>query len=115
MAMEIPYAPKSVSDLEIAFPGEIRHMMPAKDDIPEEFWEDRGDARPWLKFQRDWFFSGLPKATKWLAREGIDPTVAIRHLRFIQGSWDPPHEYKEAAVAYLASLWFEKPPAGGAS
>jgi hypothetical protein len=36
----------------------------------------------------------------------VDGELAIRHLQVIQASFEPKHEHKEAAVAYLASLWF---------
>lgn len=40
-------------------------------------------------------------------REGIDAVVALTHLGVVQTSFEPTAEHKEAAVAYLASLWFE--------
>jgi hypothetical protein len=40
-------------------------------------------------------------------KEGVDGNLAFRHLSAIQRSFTPKHEHKEAAVAYLASLWFE--------
>jgi hypothetical protein len=102
--------PQHVSDLQIAFPANVADLMPDMDEIPEDFRRDRGDARPWVRFQRDWFFKGFSKGTVFRARDGIDRTMALRHLKAIQGSCDPQHEHKEAAVAYLASLWFESPP-----
>jgi len=54
-------------------------------------------------------FSGLKKSEVPPVKEGIDVNMALRHLHAIQGSFEPKHEYKEAAVAYLASLWFETP------
>jgi hypothetical protein len=99
-----PFAqPTDVSAVELAFPA--NPLMPAWDDIPEDFRRDRGDARPWLEFQRKWFFEGFPKAGL-LRREGVDAEIAFRHLASIQGSFAPKHEHKEAAVAWLASRWF---------
>ena len=106
------YAPKTIDALRMAFPTDVTDLMPARADIPSDFWEDRGEARPWVRFQRDWFFRGLPKGTKIQTKPGIDLRTALGHLKTIQASWDPPHEYKEAAVAYLASLWFVSPPGG---
>lgn len=108
--LEPPYFPQPVDDLRIAFPAGVTDLMPRHEDIPEDFRRDRGEARPWIKFQLKWFFSGLPAGTKFSARSGIDRDAALRHLKAIQGSFEPKHEHKEAAVAYLASLWFEEPP-----
>jgi hypothetical protein len=43
-----------------------------------------------------------------VTKEGIDRSVAMRHLKCIMSSWEPQHEHKTAGVAYLMSLWFEK-------
>ena len=51
----------------------------------------------------EWFFRGLPKFPE--ARAGIDENEAIRHLSAILKSFQPSHEHKEAAVAWLASRW----------
>lgn len=110
MALKPPYAPVAVSGLEMAFPARVEHLMPAWADIPEEFRNETGDAVRWVKFQRDWFFRGLPKGTRFVAKPGVDGTAAMRHLKAIQGSFEPKHEHKEAAVAFLASQWFAKPP-----
>lgn len=108
MSLKAPYLPKPVSDLELAFPaGRIMSdLMPAMADIPEDFRRDRGNAREWVRFQQQWFFRGL-KTVDIVAKPGIDRSAAIRHLAAIQGSYEPQHEHKEAAVAYLASLWLE--------
>jgi hypothetical protein len=78
--------------------------MPGMGEIPKEF---KDSWNPWVKWQNQWFFDGLPEFPK--AKEGIDSAAAKRHLAFIQGSWDTSHEHKEAAVAYLASLWLLDP------
>jgi len=48
----------------------------------------------------------LPKTIEFRVAEGVDGGLAIRHLQVIQASFEPKHEHKEAAVAYLASPWF---------
>ncbi|TAK93776.1 hypothetical protein EPO05_06940, partial [Patescibacteria group bacterium] len=98
-----------MSDLQVAFPASVADLMPAYDDIPEDFRRNRGEARPWIRFQQDWFFRGLPGAV-FTPKDGIDKATAMRHLAVIQGSFEPKHEHKEAAVAYLASLWLANPP-----
>jgi hypothetical protein len=77
--------------------------MPAYDEIPEKF---RSGESTWNTWQRKWFFEGLSNYPT--PKEGIDLYAAMKHLRAIQISWDPRQQHKEAAVAYLASLWFEE-------
>jgi hypothetical protein len=95
--------PADVSDLEMAFGTTALKLMPLMSEIPEEF---KRDHNRWVKVQQDWFFYGL-KGAKWTPKNGIEPEAALRHLKVIQGSWEPKHEHKQAAVAYLISLWFE--------
>ena len=88
--------------------GRVMELMPPWRDIPREFNSDRNE---WTRWQRKWFFEGLDGTPE--PKDGIDAKKAMRHLAAIQRSWMPKHEHKEAAVAYLASLWFRSPnPAG---
>jgi len=82
--------------------------MPPHKDIPREFNSDRNE---WTLWQRKWFFEGLDVTPE--PKDGIDAKKAMRHLATIQRSWMPKHEHKEAAVAFLASLWFRSPNAAG--
>jgi len=78
--------------------------MPAYEAIPKEF---KSQSNQWVRWQNEWFFHGLKAAPDPL--DGIDGKAAMRHLNYIQRSWDTEHEHKECAVAYLASLWFRGP------
>lgn len=103
--------PTVVADLDIAFsvaggPSDKLHLMPAMREIPDEFKGRSAQWNTWVKFQQTWFFHGLPLG-KIKPKPGIDVELAIRHLKAIQKSWEPSAEHKEAAVAYLASLWLE--------
>jgi hypothetical protein len=97
--------PQTVSTIEIAFGGNLENLMPKMEEIPEEF--KRHGGTKWNEVQATWFFSGLPKGTEFYMKDGIDLGVAIRHLSAIQSSFQPKHEHKEAAVAWLMSLWFD--------
>ena len=83
--------------------ADVRSLMPKYDEIPREF---RSTQNKWVRFQNDWFYGGISK-TGLIAKDGIDLKSALRHLAAIQGSFDPKHEHKEAAVAYLASRWLD--------
>ena len=98
--------PTEVDNLTLAFPTGISDLMPQMDEIPEEFCEFFSTNK-WVRWQASWFFSGLQERPT--AKDGIDQNQAMRHLSTIQGSFEPKHEHKQAAVAYLASLWFIAP------
>lgn len=108
-ALEEKWAqPHEVDDVTLAFSANVASMMPSREECDEALraMPDRG--RGWLRFQSDWFFHGIsPKKLK--PRKDVDKTKALRHLGAIQGSFEPKHEHKEVAVAFLASLWFKKP------
>lgn len=94
----------TITDLEIAFPVEAKtRWAPPEDEIPDEFKQGEND---WVQFQRDWI-AGLIVDLMAKPKEGIDAEVALRHLGCVQTSFELSAEHKEAAVAYLASLWFE--------
>jgi hypothetical protein len=97
--------PTEVDDVTLAFPAQIRHLKPTWEEIPAEF--KRHDGTPWNTLFNKWFYSGLD-ATSLQEKPGIAKGTALRHVRAIAGSYEPKHEHKEAAVAYLMSLWFEE-------
>ena len=98
--------PTKLSKFDVAFPVSVKHLMPLESEIPREFNQNNN---PYVKFQSLWFFSGLKKEQIPAAKPGIIREDALNHLAAIQGSYEPQHEHKKAAVAYLASLWLETP------
>lgn len=102
--------PQPVDDVLLAFPADVADLMPAMEEIPAEFRSlhaSTPESTKWLQLQRDWFYRGL-KDPKFHCRPDIDGETAYRHLKAIQGSFQPKHEHKQAAVAYLASRWFSE-------
>jgi len=92
-----------VTDPELAFGGrDLNKLMPAMQDIPRDY----PDRHKWTRFFSQVFTNGAPKGTKMFPREGVDTGKALRHLRAIMVSYQPKHEHKEAACAYLLSQWF---------
>lgn len=91
-----------IDNATLAFPASVRHLMPPQEDIPDEF---KYGATRWNKLFSDWFFSGL-SSLELTPKEGVDKDKAMRHIRTIMGSFEPKHEHKEAAVAYLLNEWF---------
>lgn len=86
-----------------AFGRNINALLPAWDEIPKEFQDDRSR---WNKVASDWFFCGLRNAM-WKPKVGIDTREALAHVSEIMASWEPKHEHKEAGCAYLLSEFFE--------
>lgn len=97
--------PSPVDDLDMVFGARaVRDLMPPMTEIPEEFHVWRGNK--WVDLQSEWFSNGI-KLSQITPKDGVDFAAAMRHLKAIQSSWEPKHEHKMAAVAYLASLWFD--------
>ncbi len=98
--------PQEISAVQQAFPGSVvGTLMPPMSAVPDEFKRNR--ANDWSKFVSDWFFHGNP-FDKWTVymRDDVDGQIAFTHLRTLLSSFEPKHEHKEAAVAWLASRWF---------
>lgn len=96
--------PIEIDDVTMAFPANALEFMPAMEEIPEEFKDDRNE---WCHFVNIWFVAGLSKKFSFQPAEGVDAGMAFRQLTAIMHSYAPKHEHKEAAVAYLSSLWME--------
>lgn len=94
---------QEVDDVSLAFGGNISKLMPAYKDIPEDF---KSFYNPWVKIFSDWFYFGF-KSAVFRPKPGIDKDKALRHIKAIMHSWQPKHEHKEAAVAFLLSEWFD--------
>jgi hypothetical protein len=96
--------PKAVDDVTLAFPANVEELMPEMVDIPVAF---HCGGHTWgnLLFNA-WFFRGLTSLDI-VAKPGIDKEMALRHIKAIMRSFQPNHEHKEAACAYLFDLWFE--------
>lgn len=100
--------PTPISDLELAFPAHALDLMPPRDECEAALKAMSDGGKKWRDLQFQWFYHGLPADVKFHMQPEIDGDAAVRHLSAIQGSFAPKHEHKEAAVAYLASLWFTK-------
>jgi hypothetical protein len=96
--------PVRVDGASAALGGDMAKLLPPWESIPETF--RRLDSEPWGVLAAQWFFFGLKG--KFVAKPGIELPVAVAHLSAILRSWAPKHEHKEAGVAYLMSLWFER-------
>lgn len=98
---EKAWMPIEVSNFDMALPAKVSHMMPEYKEIPRTF----ENQEKWERLVSEWFFCGV-KNLNMTPREGIDKAKALRHIKTIMGSFEPQHEHKGAACAYLLSLWF---------
>ena len=115
-SVPIDRKPIPVTAADIAFGGKCDEILPPMTEIPAEFLRDPNVWRDW---QNEWFCFGLKRYP--VTKEGIELNLAMDNLHCVQRSFAPKHEHKQAGVAYLASLWFDRPdgelvqPAGEAS
>lgn len=120
MNLTKPYLPQPVDDVTLAFPAMVEHLMPAWEDIPDDY---KG-TNEYSDFLRQMLFTGLnytyfaylPAKVDADAPGGetlededdaprLDGEEIWRHLSAIAGSFEPKHQHKEAAITYLCSLW----------
>jgi len=97
---------KEASDVDMVFPAKLAGFIPSMDEIPAEF-KGFNLNNKWLRTQADWFFNGIT-IVNIVPKPDVDVQKAMRHLAVIQRSFEPSHEHKEAAVAFLMSEWFEE-------
>ena len=84
--------------------SKINEWIPPMEDIPEEFQRFKGSA--WNEHFQVFFYRGV-KGLEIIPVDGVDKAKAWAHIRVVMRSWEPKHEHKEAACAYLMSLWFK--------
>lgn len=96
--------PHPVDDVQLAFPAGLGDLLPPMDVIPADY----PHRRDWERFQHAWFSGTLPADCQMEPADGIDAQAAGRHLTVLQTSYEPKHQHKVAAVAWLASRWFAR-------
>lgn len=100
--MTEPWLPVEVDDVTIAFPAQIMHMLPPwalvdNDEVRYSEWEN---------FANHWFSLGIPADAQFWLKDGIDGEAMVRHVRAVQGSFQPKHQHKAGGLAFLFSHWF---------
>jgi len=106
-----------VTRVDIAF-GNISHM-PRYGEVPEEF-KNRGNA--FVDAVSTWFFSGASRdgdalvigKNRFEPKDGVNADKALAAIRAVLGSFEPKHEHKEAACAFMLSEWFDLSPSKAA-
>lgn len=99
------WEPLKIGGADAAFPTSTKGMMPEYKDIPGEF-KDFNKKTKWNDLVSAMFFCGL-KSLDLKPKPGVDRGKALRHIKYILGSWEPKHEHKEAGAAFLFCEWFD--------
>ena len=94
--------PRKVTEVELAFGGDIKQLIPCMEQIPDKF---KTPEEKWNLVAADWLFGGL-KGSKWTPKDGINEKDALRHIRAVLVSHEPKHEHKMAGCAYLMDQFF---------
>jgi hypothetical protein len=94
---------KEVTGVDLAFPAHVLDMMPDYDTC-KSWYRDR--EHKWSKLASEWFYSGI-KIKKVTPKAGVVEGNALAHVACILRSFEPKHEHKMAAVAYLLNEWFD--------
>lgn len=97
------YSIVEVSAVEVAFPGNVKHLMPKYDG-------DGAFRRGWAAdLAQRWFYYGLSEGDLPTPKEGVDLTMALRHMGCVLRSFEPKHEHKMECIAKLFANWFCEP------
>lgn len=102
--MTWPAVPE-LDDVTLAFPAHALDWMPAWEEIPEEYKVGTTEAE---RIARQWFYRGLGDQVEFYARDGIDAEQAFRAIQATLRSFQPKHEHKMAAVAFMIDTWFSE-------
>ena len=94
-----------VSGLDVVFGSDALSWMPAWEDIPDEY-RNMNALTEQNKIVQQWFFRGLNPKVKFVPNPGVDKEKALAAIKATLGSYEPKHEHKEAAVAYMLASWF---------
>ena len=102
--MSTDYArPQEVTDLDLAFPADLGDLLPPTAVIPADY----PHRETWAALVHTWFYEGLDgQNIRMVAAPGVDAQTAGRHLTAVLRSFQPKHEHKMDAAAWLASRWF---------
>jgi len=93
-----------LTDADLIFPAHvIGRVIPDWADIPEPY---RHHNHPMARLASDWFFNGA-RDWKFEPKEGVDGQKALRMVAAALRSFEPAHEHKIAAVAYLLDCFFQ--------
>jgi hypothetical protein len=97
--------PKAVDDVFLAFPAQvIGTLIPPWNDIPDEFKNFSSGHEELASYA---CFHPVEFRQEALT-DGVSAKLATRHLSAVARSFEPKHEHKEAAIAFLISLWLKK-------
>lgn len=87
----------SITDVEFAYSTD--RLLPALEDIPEDFRLPRGNI--YTQLASAIFFGKEMPDCRIELKEGVEPEKLKRCIRAHLQSWAPKHEHKIAGVGYM--------------
>jgi hypothetical protein len=92
---------KNLTKLDLIFSSNVMNMMPAYKDIPDDY----PNCGKYKRVVSLWFFKGTAGMV-FIPRDGVKVVDALAHISMIMHSFEPKHEHKMAACAWLLNEWF---------
>lgn len=103
---EIP----EVSDMDCAFQGRWRELLPKWEELTSEEKNQRG---PFCEALNLIFFSGGKLADHGITvKPGFDANKVHRYIRATLGDFGPSHEHKIGGIAHMLAKWCNHRPTG---
>ena len=96
--------PVAIPRVQQVFPANLGDLLPPLDLIPEAYRSGR--AGHVSTYARSMALGRIDESLALIKRPGVDPELAWTHLCTIASSFEPKHEHKEAALAWLLSMWY---------
>ena len=94
--------PIKVSDVELAFPANVEHLVPPYEEILKIYKKNN----PWDKVFSEFFYNGNKNKIGLFPKEDIDPMLAWRHISCVMGTYSIKHEHKIAGCCYLFDAFY---------
>lgn len=97
-----------VSDLDTAFQGRWRELLPKYDDLTPDEKNGRG---PFCDALNSLFFSGGKLSDHGITpKPGIELGKVMRYIRATLGDFGPSHEHKIGGIAHMLAQWCDIKP-----
>ena len=100
--------PMNVDKMDVAFGpkgGRIEDYLPKWKELPEDFRNERGEAKKWVHIIDEFFFYGATQIRCEIKDPSVSQSDILRHINMLLNSFELSHEHKTSGVAYLLSLW----------
>ena len=100
--------PIPVSQVLVAFPAKVDHLVPAMSEIPPEFLKQ---SNIYVMLAEEYFTTGGINRTGGggTLKEGVLPEAMRAHMECVRKTFSLRQEHKIASLAFLFSCWVTIP------